>query len=117
MLLHLPHLIEMFRPASIVATEELESFNGNTRNASVHSNHQSPGRDIANSTNNNNLMPSIVSGATLYNQKGHTQIKASKNVLKLFKNHITVQKSMGFDSMWNQDRPIIIHGLNSLILS
>ncbi|POW19850.1 hypothetical protein PSHT_04232 [Puccinia striiformis] len=46
-LLHLPESILRFGPASLFSTEKFESFNGVLRNASIHSNKQSPGRDIA----------------------------------------------------------------------
>ncbi|KNF05862.1 hypothetical protein PSTG_00856 [Puccinia striiformis f. sp. tritici PST-78] len=46
-LLHLPEFILRFGPASLFSTEKFESFNGVMRNASIHSNRQSPSRDIA----------------------------------------------------------------------
>ncbi|EFP91328.2 uncharacterized protein PGTG_16982 [Puccinia graminis f. sp. tritici CRL 75-36-700-3] len=47
MLLHLPESILRFGPACLFATEKFESYNGILRNASIHSNRQSPGQDIA----------------------------------------------------------------------
>ncbi|KAI9631581.1 hypothetical protein KEM48_014232 [Puccinia striiformis f. sp. tritici PST-130] len=47
MLLHLPASIKRYGPACLFATEKFESFNGVVRNASIHSNRGSPGRDIA----------------------------------------------------------------------
>ncbi|KNZ51185.1 uncharacterized protein VP01_4056g1 [Puccinia sorghi] len=49
MLSHLPDSIRRFGPANLFATEKFESYNGVIRNSSIHSNHQSPGRDLANS--------------------------------------------------------------------
>ncbi|OAV93399.1 hypothetical protein PTTG_09817, partial [Puccinia triticina 1-1 BBBD Race 1] len=47
MLLHLPDSILLYGPAGLCSTEKFESYNGIVRNASVHSNRQSPGQDIA----------------------------------------------------------------------
>ncbi|KAG0140193.1 hypothetical protein CROQUDRAFT_21611, partial [Cronartium quercuum f. sp. fusiforme G11] len=62
MLLHLVKAIDRFGPSSLCATEKFESFNGAVRTASVHSNHQSPGRDIATTFNNIRLLQMILSG-------------------------------------------------------
>ncbi|OAV87109.1 hypothetical protein PTTG_29571, partial [Puccinia triticina 1-1 BBBD Race 1] len=46
MLLHLPDAILCFGPPPLYATEKFESYNGIFRNASIHSNQNSPGKDI-----------------------------------------------------------------------
>ncbi|KNZ53590.1 hypothetical protein VP01_3195g3, partial [Puccinia sorghi] len=45
-LLHLPESIRRFGPPNLFATEKLEIYNGILRNASIHSNRLSPGRDL-----------------------------------------------------------------------
>jgi hypothetical protein len=46
MLFHLPKSIHCFGPASLFATEQFEGYNSVLRNASIHSNRQSPSKDI-----------------------------------------------------------------------
>jgi hypothetical protein len=46
-IIHLPAHIRRFGPAVLFATETFESYNAIIRGKSVHSNHQSPSRDIA----------------------------------------------------------------------
>ncbi|KNZ57692.1 hypothetical protein VP01_2098g2 [Puccinia sorghi] len=66
MLRHLPESIRQFGPASLFSTEKFESYNGVLRKASVHSNKQAPGRDIAISFNNYSSLRYILSGGVIY---------------------------------------------------
>ncbi|KAH9823364.1 hypothetical protein DFH28DRAFT_922254 [Melampsora americana] len=102
MMVHLCHSMYSFGPPCLFATENFEDYNGNTRNSSIHSNDLSPGRDIANSSNNHRLVRSITSGALNYHKTLKTYIRASKNVTNVFKNNVLFQKAMGYDSSWNQ---------------
>ncbi|KAI0073921.1 hypothetical protein K474DRAFT_1677553 [Panus rudis PR-1116 ss-1] len=61
-LLHLPEHIRRFGPAILFATEGFESFNAVIRAHSVHSNRQSPSRDIARSMARQNRTRHILSG-------------------------------------------------------
>ncbi|OAV95884.1 hypothetical protein PTTG_26547 [Puccinia triticina 1-1 BBBD Race 1] len=62
MLLHLPESIRRFGPAPLFATKKFESFNGVLRNASVHSNRQSPGKDIATTFANSKALRHLICG-------------------------------------------------------
>ncbi|KAI0071651.1 hypothetical protein K474DRAFT_1606601 [Panus rudis PR-1116 ss-1] len=61
-LLHLPTHIRRFGPAILFATEGFESFNAVIRAHSVHSNRQSPSRDIAHSMARQNRTRHLLSG-------------------------------------------------------
>ncbi|KAH9818314.1 hypothetical protein DFH28DRAFT_888268, partial [Melampsora americana] len=56
LLTHSPKSIQWYGPCHLVATEIFESFNFVLRNASIHSNHLAPGRDIGNSFNSYQMM-------------------------------------------------------------
>ncbi|KAI8457157.1 hypothetical protein BY996DRAFT_8433907 [Phakopsora pachyrhizi] len=65
-LLHLSQSIERFGPASLFATtEKFESYNGVVRQASIHSNRQSPSHDIANNFQNYSTLRFCLSGGNL----------------------------------------------------
>ncbi|KAH9817323.1 hypothetical protein DFH28DRAFT_926849 [Melampsora americana] len=83
MLTHLCESIKRFGPPCLFATENFESYNGNTRSSSIHSNHLSPGRDIANSFN-------------------------SSKVQELFQENKLFQKALGFNASWNKENNIEI---------
>ncbi|KAH9818447.1 hypothetical protein DFH28DRAFT_1152318 [Melampsora americana] len=102
MLVHLSSSICRFVPPSLFATENFEGYNGNTQNHSIHSNHRSPGRDIANSSNNHRLTRSITSGAPMYDKVLKSYVRASKKVTDIFKTNKLFQKSMGYNFSWNQ---------------
>ncbi|THH28853.1 hypothetical protein EUX98_g5331 [Antrodiella citrinella] len=61
-LLHLVEHIRRFGPASLFATEAFESFNAVIRAKSVHSNRQSPSRDIAIAFAHGNRIRHLLSG-------------------------------------------------------
>ncbi|OAV92536.1 hypothetical protein PTTG_07907 [Puccinia triticina 1-1 BBBD Race 1] len=111
-ILHLPKSIRRYGPASLFATEKFESFNGVIRNASIHSNRQSPSRDIATCFNNFNIIRLLLSGAILCDHEHLRYFQASREVQALFDNNVFVQKSMGYNSHWfgsSQLKPTI-HG-------
>ncbi|KAH9819229.1 hypothetical protein DFH28DRAFT_1080489 [Melampsora americana] len=95
MLIHICDSIERFGPACLFATEKFKSYNGNTRFSSIHSNHLSPGRDIANSFNNLHLMQSLTAGSHLYD-----------TVINIFKTNTVFQRALGYKSLWNCARDI-----------
>ncbi|KAH9808338.1 hypothetical protein DFH28DRAFT_910296, partial [Melampsora americana] len=68
MLIHLQDSIQRFGPASLFATKKLESFNGVVRHASIHSNHQSPGSDIANTSNTRQMFRVFASGSSFFDK-------------------------------------------------
>ncbi|KAH9821264.1 hypothetical protein DFH28DRAFT_1079308 [Melampsora americana] len=104
MLIHICDSIERFGPACLFATEKFESYNGNTRFSSIHSNHLSPGRDIANSFNNLRLMRSLTAGSHLYDTCARTYICASAKVINIFKTNTVFQRALGYNSLWNCPR-------------
>lgn len=102
MLTHLVDSVKRFGPPSLVSSERFESHNGVTRQASVHSNHLSPGRDIATSRNNERLLRALLSGATLYDSQLQTHTRAGPAVRQLFEEKPHIQKMFGFNSKWDQ---------------
>lgn len=102
MLIHLCESIKRFGPACLVATETFEGFNGNTRYSSIHSNHLSPGKDIANLFNNHGLMRSVTAACFNYDKELRSYIQASSNVTNIFKTNVLFQKALGYNSTWNK---------------
>lgn len=102
MLVHLSDAIFRFGPPCLFATKNFEGYNGNTRNHSIHSNHGSPGRDIANSSNTHRLARSITSGSLIYDKILKSYVQASQNVTDIFKTNTLFQKALGYNSSWNQ---------------
>ncbi|KAH9822523.1 hypothetical protein DFH28DRAFT_864089, partial [Melampsora americana] len=101
MLIHICDSIERFGPACLFATEKFEGYNGNTRFSLIHSNHLSPGRDIANSFNNHRLMRSVTAGSFLYDTNARTYIRASSKVINIFKSNTVFQRALGYNYLWN----------------
>ncbi|KAH9808346.1 hypothetical protein DFH28DRAFT_936321 [Melampsora americana] len=106
MLIHLCDAINQFGPPCLFATENFESYNGNTRESSIHSNHLSPGRDIANSCNNNRLMRAFGAGSHIYDHKLKTYIHAGRKVQETFRNNRLFQRALGFNALWNQENSV-----------
>lgn len=98
MLSHLPDSIRRFGPANLFATEKFESYNGVIRNSSIHSNRQSPGRDLANSFSYYQLFRSLVSGTKLLDQTRGCYFQSSSQVREYFDNNPIIQKSLGYNS-------------------
>lgn len=112
MLTHLASSIERFGPPSLSTTETFEGYNGVTRNASVHSNRQAPGRDIANSYNNERLLKILLSGGSFVDSKLGMRATASAKLCDLFR-HGEIRKGLGLhlqredDLVWKTKRTSI----------
>ncbi|EHS64535.1 uncharacterized protein PGTG_22323 [Puccinia graminis f. sp. tritici CRL 75-36-700-3] len=106
MLTHLPDAIRRFGPACLFASEKFESFNGILRNASIHSNQQSPGQDIAITFENYQAMRLILSGAYLYDHRNMHHFQPSLHVTEVK----GIQKLMGIDMSSKPIYPIVIKG-------
>ncbi|KAH9815244.1 hypothetical protein DFH28DRAFT_1126628 [Melampsora americana] len=105
MLIHICDTIEHLGPACLFATENFEGYNGNTRASSIHSNHLSPSKDIANSFNNHRLMRSITAGCLNYDTRLHSYIRASSKVTDIFKTNVLFQKVLGYNANWDKEQP------------
>jgi hypothetical protein len=110
MLTHLPDAIRRFGPACLFASEKFESFNGILCNASIHSNRQSPGRDIAITFENYQAMRLILSGAYLYDHRNMHHFQPSLNVTEVFRTNKGIQNLMGIDMSYEPNYPIVIKG-------
>ena len=66
--------IRRFGPAALFATEAFESFNAVIRSKSIHSNQQSPSRDIAKAFAHGNQICHILSGAHLPIRSDHPNL-------------------------------------------
>jgi HSP90 family molecular chaperone len=104
-LLHLPQSILRFGPAGLFSTEKFESFNGVLRNASTHSNKQSPGRDIAITFESYNSLRFLLSSSFFYNPSTKEYTSASQDVLDILKKNKTIQKAFGYDSQASNPTP------------
>ncbi|OAV86099.1 hypothetical protein PTTG_30083 [Puccinia triticina 1-1 BBBD Race 1] len=98
MLLHLPDAIRRFGPPALFATEKLESYNGILRNASIHSNRQSPSKDIGVTFANFRNLRLLYSGGYFWVEERKTYETAATSVINLFKSNDSVQKSMGYNT-------------------
>ncbi|KAA1123898.1 hypothetical protein PGTUg99_028932 [Puccinia graminis f. sp. tritici] len=94
---HLSQSIRRYGPAGLFATEKFESYNGVVRNSSIHSNRQSPGRDIATSFNNYHIMRWLSSGTKLYDHETRRYFQASPDIINIFKHNLNIQQSMGYN--------------------
>ncbi|POV99212.1 hypothetical protein PSTT_13933 [Puccinia striiformis] len=63
MLLHLMESVDRYGPACLSATEKFEGYNSVVRDASVHSNQQSPGKDISVTFGDYRILRHILSGS------------------------------------------------------
>ncbi|KAH9824165.1 hypothetical protein DFH28DRAFT_1091835 [Melampsora americana] len=98
MLTHLPYCVERFGPPSLFATEKMESQNGVTRIASVHSNRHSPGKDIANRFNDERLLRMLISGSSFYNRQIRTRATASSLLRNLFQEK-EIRRGLGLNQL------------------
>lgn len=115
MLTHLAYSIERFGPAILFATEIFESFNGVLRAASVHTNRHSPGRDIATSFLDDNLLRVLVTGASFEDSKLNIRTCAGPKVLEVFEAP-AIQKGLGWNPDWDKATEISARckgGINS----
>lgn len=113
MLTHLAFSIDRFGPASLFSTKKEESLNGNVREASVHSNCQSPGRDIANTFNDQRLLKVLLTGSYFYDSKLKINARAGPEVLKFF-SIPDIQRGLGWNANWNLERLYKVYGQHSL---
>ncbi|KAI8448199.1 hypothetical protein BY996DRAFT_8690894 [Phakopsora pachyrhizi] len=98
MLIHLSQSIAQFGPASLFATEKFESYNGVVCQASIHSNRQSPSRDIANTFLNYSAIRYCLSGGYLQTESSRSNISSSYQVKNLLQNTPSIQNLLGLDS-------------------
>ncbi|KAI8460241.1 hypothetical protein BY996DRAFT_4632711 [Phakopsora pachyrhizi] len=105
MLIHLSQSIARFGPASLYATEKFESYNGVVRQASIHSNCQSPSRDIANNFLNYSALRFCFSGGYLQTESSRSNISPSYQVKNLLLNTPSIQNLLGLDSQTFKQKP------------
>lgn len=97
MLIHLQDSIRRFGPASLFATEKMESYNGNLRDASVHSNHQSPSRDIGTTFITEALLRLLISGSSFYDKELEARVVGGPRLRALLTNVPEVKKVLGLN--------------------
>ncbi|KAI8460242.1 hypothetical protein BY996DRAFT_8498525 [Phakopsora pachyrhizi] len=105
MLIHLSQSIARFGPASLYATEKFESYNGVVRQASIHSNRQSPSRDIANTFLNYSAIRYCLSGGYLQTESSRSNISSSYQVKNLLQNTPSIQNLLGLESQTFKQKP------------
>ncbi|KAA1067642.1 hypothetical protein PGT21_012428 [Puccinia graminis f. sp. tritici] len=98
MLLQLMESTGRFGSASLFATEKFEGYNSNLRNASVHSNLHSPGKDIGVTFANYRVLWHILLGGFFLDKRQGRYSSAGPCVTEIFSQSATVQKLMGFNS-------------------
>ncbi|PLW21644.1 hypothetical protein PCANC_03188 [Puccinia coronata f. sp. avenae] len=98
MLIHLPESILRFGPASLFSTEKFESYNGVLRQASIHSNRLSPGRDLAVTFDNYSSLKFLVSGGVILDQETGATSAASSAVQDVFTHNPLLQRAMGYNN-------------------
>ncbi|PLW29204.1 hypothetical protein PCASD_14626 [Puccinia coronata f. sp. avenae] len=91
MLFHLPESIRRFGPASLFATERFEGYNSVLRNASIHSNRQSPSKDIGVTFANFQNLRHLFSGGSFWDPKENSYRNAADSVSAMFENHPSLQ--------------------------
>ena len=105
MLTHLPQAVKRFGPPSLFASEKFEAYNGIVRNASVHSNCHSPGRDIAIQFYNYQAMQLTLSGAFLFDQKTKKRFQPPHNLTDFFQHNQHLQRMKGMNTTDTPDDP------------
>ncbi|OAV86382.1 hypothetical protein PTTG_29941 [Puccinia triticina 1-1 BBBD Race 1] len=98
MLLHLMDSVLRFGPPPLYATEKFEGYNSILQNASIHSNRQSPGKDIGVIFGDYHNVRQLVSGGYFYDKKSGVYCRASPAVISIFLDNPSVQKSMGYNA-------------------
>jgi hypothetical protein len=116
MLTHLPGSIRRFGPATLLATQKFESFNGVLRYASIHSNHQSPSQDIANTFNDWELLKMFTSKSPFYDRELDEYVTAGHELNERFPEHSEIQHALGLDVKSTQ-LPEFIAGSEFIIVS
>ncbi|KAI7941230.1 hypothetical protein MJO29_013304 [Puccinia striiformis f. sp. tritici] len=97
MLLHLPDSILRFGPATLFATEKFESYNGILRFASIHSNRQSPGQDIAITFSNYHAICQLLSGGFFWDHKQNKYVQCSYQVINMFSQNPLIQQTLDYN--------------------
>ncbi|KAH9807661.1 hypothetical protein DFH28DRAFT_1138529 [Melampsora americana] len=95
MLVHLKECIQRFGPAILYASEKFESFNFSLRNASVHSNKGSPGKDIGNNFNNQVLLRILLSGSSFFDHELQARVKGGPRLTGLLQQIPQLYAAMG----------------------
>ncbi|KAH9807092.1 hypothetical protein DFH28DRAFT_1153434 [Melampsora americana] len=111
MLIHLHDSIRRFGPASLFATEKFESFNGIVRHASVHSNHHSPGQDIANSFNTLLMLRLFISGSSFFDHHLQTRVFGGPQLQELLSRVPELYQALGLDKDLGLNSKYIIGAL------
>jgi hypothetical protein len=109
-LLHLPDSILWFGAASLFATEEFASYNGILWNASIHSNCQRRGQDIAITFSNYHSFCQIISGGFFFDKEKNTYVQSSNHVTNTFTQNPLIQQTLGYNeslSLQNTTYPFI----------
>ncbi|KNZ47346.1 hypothetical protein VP01_6487g1, partial [Puccinia sorghi] len=103
MLVHLPHSIRRFCPASLFAKEKFESFNSVLRKASVNSNRHRPGRDLAVTFANYESIQAVLSWNQIQSKihQIHSLELDSKNTIKT-NSFVQVKNYSGKDNFVSQ---------------
>lgn len=97
-LVHLVAAIRRWGPAFLFSTDRFESFNKVLRIASILSNHQAPGRDIAVTFASRLMLAFILSGGSwLSKQSTGTRVTAGRKVLELFQSDKDIRASFGLN--------------------
>ncbi|KAI8458796.1 hypothetical protein BY996DRAFT_6430113 [Phakopsora pachyrhizi] len=106
MLIHLSQSIARFGPTSLFSTEKYESYNGVVRQASIHSNMQSPSHDIATSFQNYAALRFFFSGGITQAEPSRSNfVTQNSQVKKLLLNNSNIQKLFGFDPQFFKPQP------------
>ncbi|KAH9821902.1 hypothetical protein DFH28DRAFT_1120221 [Melampsora americana] len=108
MLVHLRESIHRFGPACLFATEKFESFNRVLRNASIHSNHLSPGRDIANSFNTAQMLRMLISGSSFFDKELQQRVVAGPLLKGLFEEVPELVAAMGLKPVCESRKSYVI---------
>jgi hypothetical protein len=98
MLLHLVECIRRFGPSSLFSTEKFESYNGVLRQASIHSNRQSPGKDLAVTFDNYSSLKFLLSGRVIFDEQTGSATSSSSEVHQAFVDNPILQRAMGYNS-------------------
>ncbi|KNE97415.1 hypothetical protein PSTG_09248 [Puccinia striiformis f. sp. tritici PST-78] len=91
-----PDSILQFGPATLFATEKFESYNGILRFALIHSNHQSPGQNIAITFSNYHAFRQLLSGGFFWDRQQKEFVQCSYPVINMFSQNPLIQQTLGY---------------------
>lgn len=103
MLIHLALSIHRFGPATLFSTDRFESFNKVMRTGAIHSNRKSPGRDLENTFNDQDLVRMLLSGNFFWDADLLIRTQSSPNVLKFFQDE-HIHKMLGWNAHWDDPK-------------